>query len=379
MRSHESNPESGRRSAYGIIVVAFMASRLTLAAVGLLALAAIGGQSPGLGSLPDLFVRWDSGWYLSVVENGYSAVEGGHPGQTNFAFFPVYPLLVGAFRKALGWTSVGAALFVSNAAFLAALFLVYEYGRVLGAGFRAAVLAPVLICFVPQSFVFSAVYTESTFLCLLAAAMLAMRRRAYLTSGLSAGVLSGVRSLGVLFAFYALAVLVRRDGVGGVLRFWKEPKRFLAPALAPAGLVAFWWFSFWRTGDAFAQAHTAKWGWGWSADWPWTMIASVLRYGQPHDKFWVVCSLTAFALSLLLLRYRYFEEFVFCALAFLLVWSGGIPNSLLRYSIVLFPIYIGVARLLEPRPLLTGVVLGALATVNGMLMAAWALNRLIAI
>ena len=42
-------------------------------------------QMPNAGNLN----RWDTGWYLSIVENGYVLQEG----QSNVAFFPFFPFL----------------------------------------------------------------------------------------------------------------------------------------------------------------------------------------------------------------------------------------------------------------------------------------------
>ena len=64
---------------------------------------------------------------------------------------------------------------------------------------------------------------------------------------------------------------------------------------------------------------------------------------------------------------------------FLLLWSGSVPNSLLRYSIVLFPVWIALAQSLSRRPVAGAYVLVAFGLLDGFLMAAWTLGKTITI
>jgi hypothetical protein len=243
---------------------------------------------------------------------------------------------------------------------------------------RIGLAAVALLCFVPQGFVFSAVYTESLFLLLLAAAMFHLRREQFLRAGIAAALLSAVRANGVFFLVFALAVVARRYGPMLLLTPWRRPQVFIPVLLAPLGLFAFWAYSFQLTGDAFAQASSIGHGWGWYSDWFTDNLRAHLAW-DPLSRFWAIASLLIAACSLLLLRLRLFEEFVLCATMILLLWSSSLPNSLLRYTIVLFPVWIALARHLEGRPLAAMTTVAVLATVNGFLMTAWALGKLITI
>src|SRR5215831_9722925 len=50
----------------------------------------------------DIFARWDSKWYLSIIKNGYLASADLRTAYSNIAFFPLYPYLV----KSIGWFGV---------------------------------------------------------------------------------------------------------------------------------------------------------------------------------------------------------------------------------------------------------------------------------
>jgi hypothetical protein len=364
------------------IIGLYALSRIMLLAIGYLTVFAM---EPGYFSTWDkspvsLLCRWDCGWYLGIAERGYSPLfpDDQQYGASPFAFFPVYPMLMEAVHRLSGISRTSAGVVVSNLAFLVALIYLFRYTLLLGFSATTGLLAVAILCFVPQSFIFSAVYTESLFVLLLAAAMYHLRTGHFLLAGVLAAILSAVRANGVFFIFFALFWLNRAHGPGVLLRPWLRPELFLPIVLAPLGLFCFWAFSFHLTGDAFAQASSVSHGWGWRSGFiPDNLIAHLRN--DPQSRFWVLSSLTVFAASLLLLRDRLWEEFGLCVLIFVLLWSSQLPNSLLRYSIVLFPVWIAVARFLEHRPVATAGALGAMALLNGFLMSAWTLGKLITI
>ena len=69
----------------------------------------------------DIFARYDSGWYYTIARDGYSYVDG-QP--SNLAFFPLYPLLMGALGRLFGAEQPDyyiAGMLISRAAFLVAV------------------------------------------------------------------------------------------------------------------------------------------------------------------------------------------------------------------------------------------------------------------
>jgi hypothetical protein len=363
------------------IVGLYTLSRAALMLIGVLTLATIddGVQQRYGGALAQLWCRWDCGWYLAIAERGYSmASDPAQPGATTLAFFPLLPLLVRWLSQASGLGLLGAGLVVSNLAFLAALAYVHRYALLVGATRTTAMLAVALLCVVPQGFVFSAVYTESLFLLLLVAAMYHLRRGQFLRSGLAAAALSATRATGVFFLVFALAHIVRQHGAGLLLRPWRNPAPFVPVLLAPLGLFLWWAWCWQFSGDAFAQASSVGHGWGWRSGWFldnlwWHLDAGV------EARFWTIASVLVFACASLLLRLRLYQEFALCAAIALLLWSGQLPNSLLRYFIVLFPAWIALAWHLERRPVAIAAVFATLALVNGFLMVAWTLGKPITI
>jgi len=373
-------PDRRRLADFALIAAIALGSRALCLLIGA---AALFGSNPD-GRMPtrdlwSIFARWDGGWYLTIVGGGYDTTSPtDQPGATSYAFFPVYPLLIRATMALTRLDPVAAGILLSTVLFVVALFVIHEYVRDLGLPREVGLATVVLICCAPHSFVFSSIYAESTYLLLLAGAMLALRRRSYLWAGVIAALLSGVRPNGIVFVVFALAWTLRNAGWRPLLQPWTDPGPMLTIVLAPLGLVAFWWYCFVTTGDAFAQATSIAHGWGWAPDWPWANLLHHLR-GHSTERFWAWGSLLYFAASLLLIRFRHYEEFAFCLACFLLYWTSVLPNSLIRYALVLFPIFIGIARATAGRPLALASVAGGLASVNGLLMVAFALHWRISI
>jgi Mannosyltransferase (PIG-V) len=374
----EENVTLRRRLKDFIAIAALMlASRAILVLIGHAAAA-----HKGIPGGVDMLCRFDCSWYLSVADHGYSAEEASNqPGATNYGFFPLFPLLIRAATPLFGnayFSSLYAALTIANLAFLAGLSYVYRYALLVGASRSAALLSIAMICFFPQSIVFSAPYSESLFLLLLAAGIYYLLRERFLVAGIAAALLSAARPTGVLFMFFVIACAVRTSGWRNLLEPWRQPERYVPLLLAPLGLFFFLGYCFMTTGDAFAHSSTELHGWGWRFTTPWRGLQALLRlHGTPFAT--ALCSLVVFAFSLLLLPRRRYAEFVLCLAFFVLMWSSLSVGSLFRYWLVLFPVWVELARRLEGRPVLAAAALAILVTLDGGMMWAWVLQDATAI
>ena len=76
----------------------------------------------------DLWGVWDSFWYMDIAQNGYSTAGSiaDNPAQTNFAFFPLYPMLMHLLGKISGGEYYLAGLFISNGCLLLSCYLLYK-------------------------------------------------------------------------------------------------------------------------------------------------------------------------------------------------------------------------------------------------------------
>jgi Mannosyltransferase (PIG-V) len=375
MSPHERKAEWGARreicSVAVPIVSLFVISRLLVFVIAYGVAARVG--PPGSAGLAAVLCHWDCGWYITVAAGGYST-ETSVEGFTNLAFYPLLPLLMRTIAPVFAGNVLYAGVAIANVCFIAALFYIYRYARLIDLDRPAALLAVALLCFLPGSIVFSTALSESLFLLLLVMAMFYLRREDYLVSGVCAGLLSAVRANGILFLAFALVLMFRRHGIGSLARPWRAPERFIPLIFAPAGLFLFWGFCFLTTGDAFAQATTAHYGWYWSFLPFWHNLPLMLQ--TPGNAQLAACAgLATFACSCLLLRDRRYEDFLLCGAMIALILSGTGTVSVFRYWIVLFPAWIALAKAISFRPVLRIAAFALLVPLNVIHAAAWALGE----
>ena len=238
--------------------------------------------------LLNLPVRWDAGWYLQIVTDGYRYTPGDPTVQQNIVFFPAYPMLMRVTGRLLGGDMTGyvaAGMIISIGSFFGALVYLYalardRYGDDVAGG------TIWLLAAYPFAIFFGALYTESLFLLGTVGAFHHFMRQQF---GRAAcwGLLVGLTRVNGALLMLPLGLLAisswrgansnmvnthRRSGDQEWLFFKKQspdlliscsnPERAFAAAAAPAIGLAIYALFIWRlTGDplAFATSHLA-WG-----------------------------------------------------------------------------------------------------------------------
>lgn len=158
---------------------------------------------------------WDASYYRRIVEQGYPATlptdADGDVQQNEWAFLPLYPLVVRGLMAATGLGFAPAGVLVAVLCGAAAALVLYRLvaSRV---GAVSGLWAAVFFCFGPLSFVLQIAYAESMFFVLLFAALWAIMARRYWTViplGVAAaftrpGELALPLTLGIMFAIRAI-------------------------------------------------------------------------------------------------------------------------------------------------------------------------------
>jgi hypothetical protein len=252
-----------RLAAIRCAAAATAGTRPAMLAVGYLAVFMFGfanGRAPLRhfdNELLNLPVRWDAGWYLQIVTDGYRYAPGDPAIQQNIVFFPAYPMLMRLAGRLLGGGMTGyvaAGMLVSIAAFFGALAYLYAFARD-RFGEQTATASVWLLAAYPFAIFFGALYTESLFLLGTIGAFHHFTKGEY---GRAAcwGLLVGLtRVNGALLVLPLGLLALSASG-------WRPSLKALAAAAAPGlGLVVYALFIWQLTGSplAFATSHVA-WG-----------------------------------------------------------------------------------------------------------------------
>jgi hypothetical protein len=315
-------------------------------------------------TLIDVFSsRWDTGFYISIADQGYRVNGTQFP---SVAFFPLLPVLIRIMRLLTGDTLL-AGLLVTNAALLGAVMLLHllaadEYDQ------PTADRAVWYLLIFPASFFGSAIYSESLLLLLGIASLYLARKSRWWAAGVASILGAMTRFIGIL-----LAPLL-------MVEWWQQRKQhreppeiageqepasrrrlpdwsdLVAASLAPIGTLAYMFYLARHFGDAlaFLQASNA---WGRSPanlqatlaelvtrppqGWLSALSAGALPLDNWMDLFFVIFFV---ALGIVLLVQKRWSEGIFVTLGALLPFSSGLLMSQRRYMWVLFPAFILLAR-----------------------------------
>ena len=305
---------------------------------------------PPDNTLLDVFgSRWDTGFYLSIADQGYTYRGVPLP---SVAFFPLLPLLIRAVTALIGDPLV-AGLLVTNTALVGAMLLLYrlvddEWGS------SVADRAIWYMLIFPTSFFGSAIYSESLFL-LCAIGALYLARKGYWESAVLLGIAATLtRLVGIVVAPMLLA------------EWWSQRRRsagagpplaaLLGIAAVPLGTAGYMLYLQRLFGDPLAFIHASA-AWARAPRSPLALIAELLRppvegwasailAGRLPLNDWIDLLTVLFFVVLggMLLRQRRWSEGVLVLLGSLLPLGSGLLMSQRRYVWVLFPALILLAR-----------------------------------
>lgn len=321
-------------------------------------------------ALPDIFGRWDSGWYVIVARDGYyhyiPVSETGEAKASALAFFPLFPLLMRWFSAvtSLGYLTSGVLL--ANAFGGAAMTALWRFTRSLTSS-DVADRTVVLASFFPAAFVLSMAYTESLALLLAVGCIAALLRQHWLLAGVLAGVASGVRLSGLALGAACLWMAI------DAIRQRREWRALVAPALAPIGTIAFFGFLHYRVGSFWAVVRVEREGWRQRMDGG--VVHEIIHlFDHPYGRIDWQLALAGLVFIIitgwLLWRWRppgtfgVLAVFVVATLLPTLLSSELGPRP--RFALAAFPLFIALARKLQ------GIAFAVVVATSGALLAAHA-------
>jgi hypothetical protein len=400
-----------RSQLFSVLWPICLGTRLPVLLVGYFAVVTIGykvAEPPNRISeneFLNLPSRWDASWYAGIATYGYTwNARGQQRDQQSIVFFPAYPLAMRAVGRLLGSRYVLGGMILSFAAFLVALIYLYGLARQ-WLDHEQTVTALWLLASYPFALFYSAVYTESLYLCAAVAAFFHFHRGQLVKASIWGLVVGLTRPngcfLSVPLGMLALEHLFRSGGEAGPRRWWHEvfhghpvadqplavfrPRPFatmLTAAMPGIGMLLYSLFIYNLTGDAFAWAkgHMA-WGrqYGGLSNLFVNSYVYVSYFGLyaytssiPLDIMNAAPALFVFAMTWLVFR-RFGLPYAVFLLVNLVppILIGGFL-SVGRFTSVLFPAFLALALLVSVRVRPAWIVTFAMGqALNATLFFTW--------
>ncbi len=283
---------------------------------------------------------WDSGWYLYIANNGYT--KNLVRKQSDYGFFPLYP----AAMKLAGLpvhNNFNGGVIASNIFLLLASFFLYFLCLKIYNNKKAAFIAVVLLYFFPESFLFSGVFSEAAFICFSLMCVYFFEEENYLLSGVSGFLLALTRPFGVLIIIPLLLRYFFKNG------FEFKPK-LLFLLLIPIGILSFFTYCYFTTGDFFVYIHDKQKMWHAQTSNP--IATLLLGLMHPKNNFILFNSLyTVFmlVLSVIFIKRVPFYLWLWALILIVAPLANGKVNLVCmpRYIVVCFPIMMALAAFTE--------------------------------
>lgn len=342
-------------------------------------------NSPGIwiikNSIFDPLLRWDVGWYLSIINDGYQYNPLLHQ-QQNIAFFPLYPILVRELSNITGITNYVIGIIISNLFLFIALCVIFFIIQTQHIKTKINPYIPIfLICFFPMSFFYSTLYTESLFLMLAALTFYFIFKNKIILASIFVGFASATRNIGILLLLPIIYKIVFLDN--HIECNWKVKllKIFSTSFIGSTGLMSFILFQYLKFGqwNAFIQIQH-EWGrkvnnsifvsFGNSFHETIINLISI----NPHSLDSIILIIGLILCLNLVRKKQYYIYLIWIVPSIIIPLSTGTTTSLSRYIMVLFPLYIYFVELIDNSPLVLNLIIplsSALLAIYSALYSRW--------
>lgn len=320
----------------------------------------------------NMWGKWDTEWYLNIAEHGYTINTETYiqTGQSNIAFFPLFPILIGGLEKIIGDYFI-SGLVIANFSFLIACYLIYSLAKnEFGENFAKKTL--IYIFLFPAGFVLSGAYVEPLFLMLSVLTFFLAKKQYWWRAGFCGFLLVLSKSLGI-FIIPALIFLYLKN-----INFdFKKIKLNIISAILPIfGLVIFALYCYSLTGDLFAFMNVHK-AWNNSISYlnPLKFIISAITSGYFWPTVNAICGILIFALFVSNYKKLPKEYFIFSLLIlYTYISCIGLYFSIMRYTSGIFTLYFCLAWLDQKNPKISTYLPSFFVVLQCILMSLWVLS-----
>lgn len=321
------------------------------------------------GHLNRVLSTADSSWYISIAEHGYAKREFDASRQENWAFFPLFPVLLRALFP-LTHSHVVSGVLVGNFCFFAALYVLWNFANLAGYDDPSKVKAIWLLALFPTSYFFAAPFTESLFLLLVLLCFYFVATKQYLGAAVMLSLATAARPTGMFLlpaffvALWQAHVLFSVTGV-------------LALCIAPLGILLYCAYLYLICGDPLAFIHIqVTWARG-TGNFFERFLAILPQLALPvADWNFVWLNVACVGIGVYAAYHLARERKFSLALVVLVPFLGALYScsfqSISRFTITLFPIFLVLGNRISPS--VERMLLATFAALLGILVMLYGLH-----
>ncbi len=308
-------------------------------------------QNNGTPFFYSVFKQNDAGWYEKIAMNGYTVIEHKESlkgwmsekhQQSEWAFFPVYPMLIKGCMYILSLDFNITAFIITLILSTGSFILFYKYAGMHYKEDKTAFLATIFFILFPFNYYYSMMYTEAPFFILMMLSLFTIIKNKNYWLLLLLPLLTLLRPNGIVVAFtlylFYFQQHIEKNNIGYLQPHKWLNKQFIIGSIpflaAPLALIAYCFVQFHMTGDYFAF-ETAQAGWYKKNMFP---LLALFRRGDMANQVNSIYTCIIMAIAVWNIKKIKWSYSVLIWLTILLPLSKGSVISMPRYISILFPI-----------------------------------------
>lgn len=296
--------------------------------------------------------NYDGAHYIEIAKRGYHMYEQ--------AFFPLYPMLIGAIFYSFHISRIYAGLFISHISFLGALYYIYLLLKTDGKSKLSLILFSAILLY-PTSFYYASVYNDSLFLFFASACLYYGRTKHWFWAGLCGGLATLTRLNGLALSIFLVVEYYLQNKPQFSFRSLKQ---LFADGLYWIGIIPLTFIGYlvyiqMKFGSFMTLFSSMK---PWGQDkviiplqvfWRYFKILFLYPSFQ-HFNYWVaLLEVSSVILYIALMWYSYkkmrLSYWIFFGVSILIPSLTGTFQGMPRYGLHLYPFYLALSMYLSKK------------------------------
>lgn len=327
--------------------------------------------------------HYDSYHYKRIISNGYASTPINIAGEANWAFFPLFPMIIRAIYL-LTNAHIELIAFIVNSIFLfGAIIYGTNYMKITGCNSQSQLLLSVFLTLGCYSFYNTLIYTEALSLFLLTFCLYQLEKKQYIKLGIAGMLFSMARNIGIFIEFVILVKWImdycenKEDYNNSFYKYFLESLNNLSlvfcVSIIPAGFFSYVLYLYQLTGDGLAFLHV-QYGWGRENSFFLSVFLKGIKEITGHGSYLAIWSVIGVWITIItIFKYRKYHEAILCFISIFFSMQSAL-DSIPRYMFGVFVFYKTTSLLISDSKwynklfLITFILFYELVLINGWIM-----------